>query len=251
MKPKSLKDSVSEALFSSPEEAKYYRVEIPAYVEEERQHQTENDFTSEYYTVNFEITMSAKRRRLLLDTVLNMIFHRDQWMRLSLADYIVIETLFTGILENDSPDDESQEKYRANTQDLLGAARFFLQALRLHVSKQVPIKGIPRRYVEERFEKHLPTFRFNNIRTHQSRVRTYWPAKIFKFSVILPLVQPDFHNGEPYSSYTKGYGESHPKHLQTATDWEIDGLEVHEFQKTQSLEPTYIPIFSKEEIEKF
>jgi len=250
-KTESVSDSVSSALFLSPEDEKMYRVEIPAYVTDDRKNLPENDQTSEYYTVNFEITMDARRRRLLLDTILNMVYHRDQWMKLSLADYIIIETLFTQILENDSPAEDRQEKFRANTQDLLGAAKFFLQSLPVQVSKQVPVKGVPRKYVADRFETYLPTFRFNNLRTHQSRVATYWPARIFKFSVILPLVQPDFHKGEPYSSYTKGYQESHPKHLQTATDWEIDGIEIHEFQKTQSLEPTIIPVFSVEEIKLF
>lgn len=217
-----------------------FRLILPSYVKEERENRkTNSSIAGEYFTVRYTVTMNRKRRRLLLQTMLDLIILRPEaW--LNMAEYILLEDLVSAILENDGPQRESDEKYINFTEEILGVAMYFLRnfPLRTRVFKEA--ESIPTSEVRSDIESQVTSFRFSDPRTLKSRLDAYYPERLVTFTVEIPLQQPEVRSSVPYSSYTKGYGESHPKHLSSPIDWEIDGQDIWEFHNSQSLKPKSI-----------
>lgn len=214
-----------------------FRLILPAYVRGVRENRkTNSNIAGEYFTVRYTVTMNRKRRRLLLQTMLDLVISRpDAW--LNMAEYILIEDLVSGILENDGPERKSDEKYKNFTEELLGVAIYFLRNFPLRTKVFREAEPVPTSEVRRTIQSQVKEFRFSDPRTLKSRLDAYYPERLVTFTVEIPLQQSEVRNSVPYSSYTKGYGESHPKHLSSPIDWEIDGMEVWEFDCSQALQP--------------
>jgi hypothetical protein len=80
-------------------------------------------------------------------------------------------------------------------------------------------------------------------------MKVYDPTKNIIFTVQVPRSEKEFRSSIPYSSYCKGYGESHMKKLGSPIDYEIDGLEIWDFEKSQGFSiVNYLSIFESEDL---
>lgn len=219
-----------------------YKITYPSYVTEQKENEKSiSEIEGEFFTVRYEITMNSKRRRLLLQTVLDKVLWAEH-PYLNLADYMLIENLAFSIQELDSPEREDQEKYRDYLEELLGVSFYVLTTIPLRTKTGLMVNyEINGENIRNLINSECKAFKVSDKRTLNSRLNSYFPGKIVSFTVEVPLIQPENRNSIPYSSYTKGYGESHPKHLGTAKDWELDGQDVWEFQRSQTLKPRPIP----------
>jgi len=85
-------------------------------------------------------------------------------------------------------------------------------------------------------------------RTYGSRYRTYRPEKFLRVRIVPVDIQ--FLNRrkdtEPYSSYCKGYGESHPsahsQRLKPSAEYDGSGLDLNEFEEQKLFETCTDPI---------
>lgn len=230
-----------QSLTSSPflpielEVSEQFRVRIPTRVIENRKKDTDQ-MSGEYFTVTYNTPMTRKGRRLLLQTVLDSVIRKDPLL-LNLGEYIIIEDLTSKIIENDSVENEQQLKYKRATEELLGIALMFLRAIPLtsRVEPEIPEPNL-REFILALVYDECEFFSFSSDQTYGSRIATYHPARSVEFTVEIPL-QDDEGFFVPYSSYCKGYGESHPKHVRTPVDWEIDGEDTSNFEESQSIIP--------------
>lgn len=202
---------------------------------------------SEYPTVRYEISMNRKKRRLLLQTLLDRIFLRENFY-LYFAEYIILEDLYFSIIEKDSKEGLKDQDIR-HYAEMLMLVKWILKNLQIK-SKLEDRKGTgySKEDVQRTMEKEFLFFRISTSREYGSRVSTYYPEKIISFTVGITLISREKNKPSiPYSSYTKGYGESHPKKLQTPRDYEIDGEDIWNFDESQRLEPIIDLIIQRDE----
>jgi hypothetical protein len=215
-----------------------FNVTISSRVLENRKQKYDSQILGEYLTVNYNVTLSRKVRRVLLQTVLDSVM-RKKVLFLNLGEYIVIEDLVFRILTQDQIEQKQHEKYRVHVEQMLGFA-----LLVLHI---VPVRTRYEIMNNEGHEtlrqllnlvlKKCSDFSISDSRTYESRRSYYNLKKFIEFSVQVPLIDSESRNSIPYSSYTKGYGESHMKKTQTPIDWEIDGEDIWEFTNSQEYQP--------------
>jgi len=228
-----------------------YRVRIPAVVEE-RRNKRNKSFTdeSEYFTVSYKEIMTRKKRSIFLQTILDSVVRKENFV-LNLAEYMIIEDLVTKIIELDLIEREDQEKYRLFTEDLVSVASLFLKVVPLSTKSDQKSELPNQRDSILLLEKELSYFQFSEDREYGSRQSYYFSGRLVEFTVEIPLSIAKDYFYVPYSSYCKGYGESHPKKIGTSVDWEIDGEEIYNLEipgsqiTIRNLYPIYVEIYSK------
>jgi hypothetical protein len=192
-------------------------------VEEERKNLLEKE--SEYFTVKFKYTMTYREKCLLLETIINSIV-RKEYQVLNLAEYMIIEFLADKVsfLPEAAVRSKSYEEIRKKVSNLLDISYTILHNLPLSTRIEKK-KTLP----PEIFKDLLSLMEEKDIlmtdREYGSRVDKYFPGKLLEFTVEMPLNSNP--RGIPYSSYTKGYGESGHKKTSTPQDWEIDGEDIY------------------------
>jgi len=238
MKKKISSKSDSSPSFFSSEDLEGFIVRHSNLLGKDERENEERSLTNDsvYPTVRFHIAMNRTRRRLLLQTVLDRIFLR-QGFYLYLAEYIILEELYSSIIENDSKENLKETTVKLYA-EMLKLTYWILKNLSIRTKIEIR-KGtdFSKDDVLGTIEKEFQVFRISSQRSYESRVNTYYPERIVSFTVGVPLISKARNSSTPYSSYTKGYGESHPKKLQTPIDYEIDGEDIYNFEETQSLEP--------------
>jgi hypothetical protein len=142
------------------------------------------------------------------------------------------------------------EKSRIGAVELLTATYYSLRniPLRTRIDSEAKARQKSTTFIKI-FEKRCSIFRISSQREYESRLSVYYPEKIISFTVGVPLLSRENQPSTRYSSYTKGYQESHPKKLQTPKDWEIDGEDIWDFEETQtlSLSPLILDSFDAED----
>jgi len=191
---------------------------------------------SEYPTVNYGFPLSKKKKRILLQNLLDRYFLREGNF-LYFAEWLVLEDLTSRIREEDTKEKLSEEDILWYN-ETLSLTNWILKEVSLKAkSFMKPGNGLSKQTILGAVENFL-SFKVSDERTFRSRLDSYLPEKIIRFTVGIPLIQRERTNTKRYSSYTKGYGESHMKKISTPVDWEIDGEDIHNFDESQSLEPT-------------
>lgn len=239
MTKKSEKTQKSTPLSPIENEVGSFHVTIPSYVRENRKQKYDSQTLGEYLTVNYNITLNRKVKRILLQTVLDSVFRKKE-LFLNLGEYIIIEDLVFRIESEDQIEQKQQEAYREHVEQMLGFANLVLHIVPIRTRDSI-LNDEGHDHLRELLKlvlEHCSSFRISDSRTYESRKSHYNLERCIEFSVQVPLIGPENRNSIPYSSYTKGYGESHMKKTQTPIDWEIDGEDIWEFNKTQR----YIPV---------
>lgn len=224
------------------EEFESFQVRFPSYViEREYDNEIESQIQeSEYFTVKWRITMTRKIRRIFLQTMIDSVYRKTIAL-INLAEYMILENLMSEILEKDQPKSEKDEKSKNYYEELIGTCLFILQHFKLKTKLETPEPEISMEQAREAI-KDLKDFSISDDRTYASRRQFYFPQGLVQITVEVPLLKEEKRNSVPYSSYTKGYGESGKRKISTPVDWEIDGEEVYDFENSQCFQPRQLSI---------
>lgn len=229
----------------------YFRVRLPARTEKSRARRNPQLTESEYLTVSYNFTMNRKSRRILLQTVLDSLFYKEEFV-LNLGEYILIEDLISKIIELDPIETNQQQKWKKATEEILGIALLILKVVPL--STRIESKSEKPGQRQELFnliEDQLSFFSISDPRTFQSRIQTYLPSRFVEFTVEIPLYSNNKdRSSKRYDSYCKGYGESGSKIIRTPIDWEIDGEDVFSFEETSDYQPVQLLFLYEERIQE-
>jgi len=192
-------------------------------VEEDRKNLLEKE--SEYFTVKFKYTMSYREKCLFLETILNSIVRKEP-VQINMAEYIILDHLVQEIQQMPERISKSKkfEEIRTKVSNLLDITVTILHFLPLRVRYEI------RSFRDKvKLEDILLLMKEKEVlmtdREYGSRLDKYFPGKLLEFTVEMPLNSNP--RGIPYSSYTKGYGESGQKKTSSPQDWEIDGEDIY------------------------
>jgi hypothetical protein len=190
----------------------------------EEDRKTLNEKESEYFTVKFKYTMTFREKCLLLETVLNSLVRKDK-IQLNLAEYMIIEFLIAEIVEiperlTKQKDYEKIKEKISNLLDISTTILYYLPLVTRYTNSGFRGKATLEDIIHLMEEKDV----LMTERELGSRLDKYFPGKLLEFTVEMPLNSSS--RGIPYSSYTKGYGESGHKKTSSPQDWEIDGEDI-------------------------
>lgn len=184
-------------------------------------------------------TLSRKELSLLLEVLEYQVV---EW-GCSLTMYLCLSDLYFRLLGNKRTSKEVKEQYIRKT---LTVAEILLHTLR---GLELPLD---QRQVWKIGSKVIDLLRpaLMSSRTYGSRYRTWRPEKFFVVRVVPVDIQllERRKGSDPYSGYTKGYGESHPSahSKKTKPSPELDGdgsnflLSEEEFLFQRCTEPTHV-----------
>lgn len=185
---------------------------------------------SEYYTVKFKRNMNRRQVRLTLQTVLDLVIRSHY---ITLADFLIIDEL-TSRVRSYLTDDAENKKDPKEKESFWYYEVLLISEILL---KYAPAEGKEfSREGSENFSsiiqeaaKQCSEFSFSSDRTLGSRLKSYAPGHSLEITVVIPLSLRE-RNTQPYSSYTKGYQESHPdRRGKTPHRFELDGEDIWSF----------------------
>jgi hypothetical protein len=139
---------------------------------------------------------------------------------INLSMYLAVSELYFRLLGNKRSSKEIKEQYLRKT---LTVTEILLLNLK---GKDLPLQSDLFLMLDNKVRKDLEPLLMTS-RTYGSRYKTWRPEKFFVVRIVPVDIQ--FLNrrkgSEPYSSYCKGYGESHPSahSMKTKPSSELDG----------------------------
>jgi len=156
---------------------------------------------SEYFTVNFKVTMTRRWKRLLLQTYLDSLVRRED-LHLTFADFLILEELYQRVL--DIGLEERSKGLTIQDRALLSCTEKFLHyaPLRSLFYEKPGIENFREKIVA--WSEMCKFFSFTDERTFRSRLETYQPSKFLEITVVVPLSDPE-RTSLRYSSYCKGH----------------------------------------------
>lgn len=175
------------------------------------------DFISEYHlTVRTEMTLNRKQASLLLAILSYQSIH----FGVNLGMYLSLEHLSSWLLGNKKDPWEIKDKF---VRDSVFVSQIILRSLGYLPLNPDSLVRIPGRVRQGLLDSGL----IMSKRTYGSRFSVYRPERLL--SILAVPVNIRFErikgNSERYSSYCKGYGESHPsaRRQRTKPSSELDG----------------------------
>lgn len=161
---------------------------------------------SEYFTVTYQVSLTRKWKRMLLQTYLDSIIRRKV-LEITLVDFLILEDLFSKIKEeHDLSEDKEAEKRRYYDTEILYITDLFLRFCPMTESK-LTRPGLENfRDLILKLGMTTKIFKFSDERTYRSRIQTYHPGKFLEITVVVPLTRRDKdRSSKRYSSYCKGH----------------------------------------------
>lgn len=203
--------------------------------------------TSDYQlTARLRMTLTRRQQSLLLDVLNYQAVH----FGVSFGMYLFIEMLYSNLVgSKDHPVDVKDEYERRTT----FVARIILASLDdtwLNLDDMLPLEENVRQRLLRGGQCLM------SRRVYGSRFATWRPERFLEIKAVrLDVFIERSGNSSRYSSYTKGYGESHPsRHSQkTAVSPELDGEETgSKYPKFGLLDlPLYLHLNATELYRKF
>jgi len=187
-------------------------------IKEDGQSELPSDFSLDYYlTVRLRVTLSRRECSLLLGILNYQACH----FGMNFGMYLSMEFLSSLLLGNKLHPSEIKEKYE---RDCCFSTLIILSSVADRNWNLLELSNrVPQRIIQGLTEGGLLITK----RTYQSRFTTYRPEMLLEVRSVPVdnLIDRSKGNSQRYSSYTKGYGESHlSAHSQrTKPSFELDG----------------------------
>lgn len=168
-------------------------------------------------TVRLKNSTLTRRQISILLAILN---YQSCYFGLNFGMYLGLDYLSGLLIGNKSEPLLIKDKFERET---VFVTQIILSSIGGQELSLKSLTEVPRKLTESFEENHFVMSR----RTYGSRFSTYKPENLLQILAVPLDIFMNRENGksEPYSSYCKGYGESHPnaRNLKTKPSFELDG----------------------------
>jgi len=186
---------------------------------EERDKAESPIISADYHlTARSRFELTRRQQSLLLDVLCYQAVH----FGISFGMYLFIEMLYFQLAGSKTHPTDVKDEYERRTTFVAHIILMSVEGVWHNLENLLPLDEDVRRRI-------LQSGCLMNRRTYGSRLATWRPERILEVKAVrMDVFMERSGNSAPYSSYCKGYGESHPsRHRQkTKPSFELDGDET-------------------------